>query len=361
VLAAFWSGLGGELAKQWAARVLSPALAFWTGGLALVWWSAHGDDVRDKGWAAELKTTARPLDQLPTVAQLVVIIGALVLVAASGLIAERLTLPLLKLLEGYWARPLWLRGSLVRYRRWRRRRWAARVEPLRIKEARGDLSIAELEELQRLEAADALSTMQLKRLEQLGERRRRFTATEVEQLARGASFLRGSPREDPLGMPTRLGDLLRAAERRPYDKYGLDAVVCWYRLWLLLPEEVKIEISEARLELDRAMRAWLWGALFLVWTPWLWWVAVPIGILVPLLAYNFSMLNAAALFGDLVETAFDLHRMRLYDALLLPRPTSPADERLHGTRLSRLLWRGETDPAIVYATPPPPDAHANAG
>jgi hypothetical protein len=101
------------------------------------------------------------------------------------------------------------------------------------------------------------------------------------------------------------------------------------------------------------VRIWLWGALFLLWAPWLWWVAVPIGILVPLLAYGFSMLSAATLFGDLTETAFDLHRMELYDALHLPRPTSPAYEREQGARLSQILWRGETDPGIEYVEPQP--------
>jgi hypothetical protein len=353
VIAAFWSGLGGEIAKQWAARVLSPALAFWTGGLALVWWSVHGDGVGRHGWAAELRTTAHPLAQLPTAGQIVVIVGALVLVAASAAVAERLTLPLLKLLEGYWSRPAWLRRQLVDYRRRRRRRWGAEVERLRIREARGDLSLAELAELQRLDASDAPSADELARVEELDERRRLMSAGEREQLARGAGFLRGSPREDQLGMPTRLGDLLRAAERRPYDKYGLDAIVCWYRLWMLLPEVERGEISAARLELDRGIRAWLWGALFLVWTPWLWWVALPIAVVVPLLAYNFSMLGAAALFGDLTETAFDLHRMELYDALHLPRPSSPAEERRQGTRLSALLWRGELDPTVGYVSREP--------
>jgi len=37
VLDAFWSGVGEELARHWVARVLTPAFAFWVGGLALVW------------------------------------------------------------------------------------------------------------------------------------------------------------------------------------------------------------------------------------------------------------------------------------------------------------------------------------
>jgi hypothetical protein len=353
VLAAFWSGLGGELAKQWAARILTPAFAFWAGGLALVWWSEHGDRVRDGGWAKELEATARPLEQLPTVAQIVLVLGALLLLAASALIAERLTLPVLKLLEGYWTRPAWLRGLFLKYRRWRRRRWASTVSALQAKEDRGELTRDELDELRQLEEADVLDAGEQEREAELQMRRQSFSAAEVARLARGLAYLRASPREDRYGMPTRLGDILRAAELRPADKYGLDAVVCWYRLWVLLPEEIRTEIGGTRLELDRAVRIWLWGALFLLWAPWLWWVAVPIGILVPLLAYGFSMLSAATLFGDLTETAFDLHRMELYDALHLPRPTSPAYEREQGARLSQILWRGETDPGIEYVEPQP--------
>lgn len=353
MLAAFWSGLGGELAKHWAARILTPAFVFWAGGLALVWWSEHGDRVRDGGWAQELEATARPLEQLPTVAQIVLVVGVLLLLAASALIAERLTLPLLKLLEGYWTRPAWLRELLVSYRRWRRRRWASAVSKLHKEEERGDLTLDELGELRQLDEADVLAAGDRERAMELERRLRSFSAADVARLAKGLAYLRSSPREDRFGMPTRLGDILRAAELRPADKYGLDSVVCWYRLWVLLPAEVRTEIAETRLELDRAVRICLWGALFIVWTPWLWWVAVPIAVVVPLLVYSFSMLSAAALFGDLTETAFDLHRMKLYDALHLPRPTSPANERTHGERLTRILWHGETDRGILYVKPEP--------
>jgi len=356
VLSAFWSGLGGEFAKQWATRILSPALAFWAGGLALVWWNVHGGRVQRHGWSGELSATVTPLEHLPTAAQIVLILGALMLIAASALIVERLTLPAIKLLEGYWSHPASLHTQLVRYRRWRRRRWATTVEELRKREARGDLSLAELKQLETLTAKDTLTPAETDLQHQLAERRQRFTASQFAELARGSGFLRNSPPEDALGMPTRLGDVLRAAERRPFDKYGLDAVICWYRLWMLLPDSVKTEISQARLELDRAARAWLWGALFLVWTPWLWWIAVPVGLLVPLVAYNVGMLNAAALFGDLTESAFDLHRMRLYDAMQMPRPTSPADERASGAQLTRIFWRGESDSRISYVATRPPAA-----
>ena len=99
MLAAFWSGLGGEFAKQWAARILTPAFAFWAGGLAAIWWHSHGRAVRAHGWPHELSATADWLHRLPGLAQGILVVAGLLLVAVSALAAERLTLPLLRLLE----------------------------------------------------------------------------------------------------------------------------------------------------------------------------------------------------------------------------------------------------------------------
>jgi len=67
-------------------------------------------------------------------------------------------------------------------------------------------------------------------------------------------------------MPTRLGNLLRAAERKPLEKYGLDAILCWSRLWMLLPDAVKKDLQESRADLNNAARVWLWSLLFCGWT-----------------------------------------------------------------------------------------------
>ena len=149
-------------------------------------------------------------------------------------------------------------------------------------------------------------------------------------------------------MPTRLGDLMRAAERRPIDKYGLDTIICWPALYLVLPAEARTELGAARTSLDKAARTWLWGALFLVWTPWSWW-AVPIGAIVATLAYYVGILDAARQLGELSSTAFDLYRFRLYDALHLPRPVSPvAERREDGRRVTNLLWGGSDERGLRY-------------
>jgi hypothetical protein len=349
MLAAFWSGLGGEFAKQWAARVLTPAFAFWVGGLAAIWWHSHGRGVSAHGWAHELSTTATWPHNLPGVVQGVILVGALFVVAASALAAERLTLPLLRLLEGYGWHPEWLRNQLVSRRRRRYRDWDDRVKELATLQQLGTLDTAEFLELRELEKNPAANPT---RLQQLRQRRAGgFDARMTAQLGRGRRILRAAPRRDALGMPTRLGDILRAAEQRPADKYGLDAIICWYPLWLLLPAETKTELVQARSALDNAARAWLWGALFVVWTPWTW-LALPIAVIVPALAYYIGILAAATLFGELTVSAFDLYRFRLYDNLHLPRPSSPALERQDGRRVTRLLWEGLDDPGLSYVDPP---------
>jgi hypothetical protein len=150
-------------------------------------------------------------------------------------------------------------------------------------------------------------------------------------------------------MPTRLGNLLRAAEMRPLNKYELDAVICWPRLWLVLPDSVKKELQEARAELNTAARVWLWSLLFLIWTVWAWWAA-PVGLLSALFAYRWA-LDAAATYCDLLESAFDLHRTDLYKALRWPIPANPVEERELGRQLTVYLRRGYY-PKNLEFTPP---------
>jgi hypothetical protein len=107
---------------------------------------------------------------------------------------------------------------------------------------------------------------------------------------------------------------LRAAERRPSDRYCLDAIICWPRLWLLLPEPVKQELQAARAELNNSARLVLWSLLFLVWSIWAWRWVIPLSFLSALLTYRWS-LEAAEIYASLIEATFDLYRALLYQAL----------------------------------------------
>ncbi|MEW6180995.1 MAG: hypothetical protein AB1522_13830 [Chloroflexota bacterium] len=61
---------------------------------------------------------------------------------------------------------------------------------------------------------------------------------------------------------------------------------------------------------------------------------------------------AAAPYGDLIETAFDLYRFRLYDALGWARPPDSASEKAHGKALSEFLWRSTLKEPIRYPEKP---------
>ena len=118
-------------------------------------------------------------------------------------------------------------------------------------------------------------------------------------------------------MPTRAGNILRAAETRPRDRYGLETVLCWPRLWLVLPDDARQEVISARSALYLAVQAWLAGIVFCVWVFWAWW-AVPLGLAVAIGVYYLRILGASETYGDLIGSCYDVHRSKLYEACAFP-------------------------------------------
>ena len=294
----FVEGVGSKLAEQWIATLLTPAFCFWAGGL-LAW-----------GWAPikqQLTTLSEPL-------QIAVLIASLVTVAASAFVIQRLDLAVLRFLEGYW--PHWLNRL--------RRRW------LQQHEKRLSQTKEALRDLMRQHPQPATTL----------EYREKQTRLDYQ--------LRWLPPQPPYLMPTRLGNILRAAELRPQLRYGLDAVVCWPHLWLLLPDNTRTELQEARASLNTAARVWLWGLLFLIWTPLALW-AIPVSLVTLWFAYRWLLADARN-YGDLLNAAFDLHRYQLYKSLRWPLPNNSEEEKTMGQQLSEYLWRGPVRP-ITYHDP----------
>jgi hypothetical protein len=291
---------GGKLAEQLAPRVLTPALAFWSGGLVALWSAGYGHDWQDR------------LAALPTVAQLVTLAVALALVAGSAVVAAQLTPPILRLLEGYWPRTVARPFRRLAYRRLDNANQS--LQSLSGKAFRGELDdpgrLASVEQrLHDLPAAAAL-------------------------------------------MPTRLGNILRAAEERPRIRYGLDPVVCWPHLWLVLDAETRMELTQARKDLDQAAQGWLWCLLFVSWT-WLAWWAAAVTILGCTLIYYGAILTRGRAYGALLQAGFDLYRRRLYAALNWPTVDDPDAERAAGAELTTYLWRGIAPPGIRFTDQTP--------
>lgn len=295
---AFASKLGGS----WLAVVLTPSFLFWLGGLGTWLWAQPDEngynELRD--WFLRQEDVTRWM----------LVIGGLLLVSTSAIVVSRISFMALRLMEGYW--PRFLNGVRARLTTARNAR----------------LSRAE-NRIQELQRKDQLST------------------NELQELGRLETVWSRAPADPTLRMPTALGNIIRAGEGRPLERYGLDAVVCWHRLWLILPQQARAELQDARGALDADVVGSLWGALFLVWTPFSLW-AIPIALVAASIGYRAALISGS-IYSDLLEACFDLYRWDLYEALAWPLPKNPAEEQEAGGRLTQYLWRGsvQSEPTFV--------------
>lgn len=304
-----WETAGAKLAERWLSAGFM-ATIFWLLGAA-TWVVTHGG-------VDELTRWSVGVAGLPAVGQLTAVLIGLGVVGASALVVNRLTEPAFRLLEGYW--PLWMlrawHPAIVLERRWagrREKRWA-------------DLAA-------QIDSNDAT-----------------LTPADYALYLRLDKRQRAEPLREYRRMPTRVGAVLRAAESRPYERYGLETIAVWPRLWLVLPEVTREQLGLARKAMLDTTAVVVWSLLFTTFgwiTPW----AAVAGVLVAAVVIHFWLPARAELFSDLLESAFDLHRIALYKQLRWPVPSTPADEREMGMALSRYLWRGSDASKPVFTDP----------
>lgn len=293
----FWQSLATDLASRWVA-LAAPATIFWLGGL-LAWSTHHG------GFAGIIDLLAT-LSSQPGLIQVSIVVVALLAVAASAVAVNRMTDFVLPLLEGYWPKctePILNRAIAFKVSRARRMQAEWEVLATRLANA----SPADLRRYLKLDNQLRLTV----------------------------------PGNQNLMMPTRLGNILRAAEGQPYDRYGLEITVVWPRLWLVLPDSVRGDLTAARTGLNSSVAVFIWCILFCGFSVWSG-LAAAFGISAALATYFVLLPSRAATFGSLFESTFDIHRSDLYRALMWPLPSSPADDRPLGVALSEYLFRGTT-------------------
>jgi hypothetical protein len=318
MLSSFWTGLSSKLADRWAASLLSPAFVFWLGGFLA--WSCGRHAI---GFTAAVTGLLHQASALSTSTQVLLIVVGLLVLTVSVLAARTLVPFVVRTLEGYWPR---LFGPLKR-RMTERRSRRLNVEATRWRE----LSLKQ--------HAETMTTAERDEYGDL-DRKRRL-----------------APLDPKIRMPTRLGNVLRAVECRPRDHYGLDAIVCWPRLWLVLPEDARKEVTDSRAVLDQYAEIWLWSVLFVGWTYFSWWAAL-VGVAAAIMAYR-GMTTAAILYGDLIVACYDVHRFNLYASLKWPPPVSPADELAQGIAMTTYLSRGLAPGSIRFTDPG--TGHAEGG
>ena len=124
-------------------------------------------------------------------------------------------------------------------------------------------------------------------------------------------------------LPTRLGNILLSAERYPLDRYGVDPILFWPRLYPLLPEQFQRDYEEFMiayefplvLSFESATSATIVAAvmLFTHQLGWLFALVLFGGFALAYVAYVLG-LSAAEELGEQQKAAFDLYRDRLLDA-----------------------------------------------
>jgi hypothetical protein len=164
----------------------------------------------------------------------------------------------------------------------------------------------------------------------------------------------GYPLEGNRSMPTRLGNALRRDEDKIGQQYGLSALAVAGHISLIAPGDQAAYVTDARQQLDRAVRlcsVGLFAALltfaWLLTSGWLLTLA-----LVPLtfayVCYRGSV-AAAQDYTYAVAVVLDLNRFALYDALHVSLPGSSGAEVEQNKLLLQLLIGRRVD--VQYRHP----------
>lgn len=105
--------------------------------------------------------------------------------------------------------------------------------------------------------------------------------------------------------PTWIGDRLTAPAARVKARYGLDLGAAWPRLWLIVPDQVRTEITAAHTAYMAAARLAGWTAMYAI-VAIIWWPSALVALGTAIAAHVQSRAAAATL-ADLTEATIDLY------------------------------------------------------
>ncbi|MET9634582.1 hypothetical protein ABZX92_44735 [Lentzea sp. NPDC006480] len=130
--------------------------------------------------------------------------------------------------------------------------------------------------------------------------------------ARRAVLRRDGIAEIEPACPTWAGDRLRGVDER-VRRTGLDLTTLWPRLWLVLPDPVRAEVTTVQERCASAARTPVWGLACLAVGGY-WWPALVPGVWA-LVVSGRRIRRAVGVYADLVEAAVDLHVRDVADQL----------------------------------------------
>lgn len=326
----FLKELGGYFDRHWLLSVFFPSLGFWAAGL-LVFGIIKGPSSAISWWQTQT-----------AIAQMVLLAGALACVAFFAFLLGNFQTAIIRLYEGYWQKFPLSRLREVRLRYYRRR--------FHYLNERTDTLAQQHQGLQQVLASgtDEEKRQALKAAQELG-------AYERERLL----FL---PTVETLVKPTRLGNIIRAAEIYPWKRYEIDAVVMWPRLHAVLPKEFLDQLLGAKTSmtfmLTMSALSFIFSilactALAIYTSDWRLFVVCAFGVPLSWLCYR-NALHGARLYAELIKTAFDLYRWKLLESLGVKAPPNYSEELVIWKDLTHFIYRGE-ELTITYLSELPPE------
>jgi hypothetical protein len=293
----------GFLDRRFFINVLLPCLIFW-GLLIAIWFAGYGN----------LAAAARRWAARDTSIQLIQAGGFLAWVTLFASVMDSNSTAILKFFEGYWRIPIV--GEYIKDigRSWHRKK----LESLAL----------------RIDEPEAYEEINLK-----------YPLPEQAEV-----------------MPTLLGNILKNAELYPRDRYGLDAVLFWPRLYPLFPPQFAADIAQLRGNVDKMLLVTILAAVFsllsggyllVIRAPWLLFVlCFGGGVITMFTAYRGAM-GSVMPYAEQIKTAFDLYRNDLLQRMRVPLPTTLDEEKKRWQELGYLVYRlAPSDPsAWVYVDP----------
>ena len=140
------------------------------------------------------------------------------------------------------------------------------------------------------------------------------------------------------GRPTWMGDRIHSLEYLALHRHGLDLMFAWPRLWLVLPDAARAEISTAHAAFAAAVATGTWAWPYLLLGS-IWWPAILVGIGIG----TTGWVQARAAITDLTalsEAALDLHGRSLATALGVAEPGRVGPLTIaEGQQLTQLIRR----------------------
>ncbi|MEU0945117.1 hypothetical protein ABZ379_20310 [Streptomyces canus] len=289
------------LADRWISLLVLPG-AFFLGAVWLSVQLGHAD-----AWDVTLLTrraedTMAEVADLSSGAQALLVVAVLAAASGVGFVVQALAAVTRRVWLGPWPRPF---APVAAARTARRRaRWYRLVEERRALEAVSPATRTR----ERQDRIDAV-------------------AGRITRLAMA----------EP-GRPTWMGDRIHAVESVAYHRYGLDLTYGWSRLWLVLPDSARADLTAAHSAFAAAVATGTWAVPYLLLTV-VWWPAVLVAAGIGLTGWARARAAVADL-TTLTEATLDLHGRTLAAALGIGEEGTGPLTISEGERITDLVRKG---------------------